>query len=655
MDGSERMTRRTKNASCRGPLSLLLLLSFTIFTTEALIMLLLGHVEIGASVATFYGFEGTGKVTGTIEGLTDAFLLTVVIFPVLYLLVVRKLDRQNQRLADSEARLEERVVQRTQEIQQLNKDLQSQNERFGAVLENMSQGLCMFDGDQRLLVCNRRYETLYDLPSDLAVPGTELCKILEHRVVNGIFGEEGPDEYLRERFEWAARRERSIRVQHLNDGRTIQITHQPLPDGGWLDTHEDVTELAGVQTTVQRQKEELHQILRSVPRAVITADKNGVIRTFNPAAEQTFGYSADEAIGRNVSLLMPEKDRSRHDGHLRSYLDTGLSRFIDIGPRRLVGCRKDGSEFPMELALGVAGEGDGIMFLAVAKDIAEELEAENKLKEHRDELQAEVDQATAMLKSKARELERSLAKEKAVNEQQRQFITTASHEFRTPLAIIDSSVQRLLRQKDKISPEILEGRTRKIRAAVKTMTNLMESTLAAAQMEGGKVELKIAQCNLRAILLEVCMHQLELNENHKIVCDLKDLPDNIRGDSAALERVFVNLLSNAVKYSPDGPDITVRGWSDGNDALVSVQDQGLGIDEDELPQMFSRFFRATTSSGIPGTGIGLNLVKALVELHDGSIDLESRKGKGSTFTVRLPIDGPSAGQQETKQIVMDAA
>ena len=108
-------------------------------------------------------------------------------------------------------------------------------------------------------------------------------------------------------------------------------------------------------------------------------------------------------------------------------------------------------------------------------------------------------------------------------------------------------------------------------------------------------------------------------------------------------------MSNSIKYSLAGSEITVRGRQDGDDVFVSVQDQGRGIDEDDLPKVFTRFFRAKTSTGIAGTGIGLNLVKTLVEMHSGSIDVESEKGKGSTFTVRLPVSGPlQRAESDTK-------
>ena len=530
--------------------------------------------------------------------------------------------------------------------------LTDQNERFDAALANMSQGLCMFDGEQRLIVCNKRYASLYGLSPEQVKPGTTLEEIVEDRIANGLYACTSRETYRSERQNWANCGENKSKIQEFSDGRSIAVSRQPMAGGGWVTTHEDVTEITRAQQVVQRQKEELDQILLNVPRAVVTADKNGIIRIFNPAAEQTFGYAEAEAVGCNVSMLMPEGQQKHHDGYMRSYAETGMSKFISSGPRRLIGRHKDGSEFPMELALGVVGQGKDTGFIGVAKDITEELKAENQLIEHRDLLQKEVDLATVELRSKAEELTQALVKEKELNELQRQFVTMASHEFRTPLTIIDGAAQRLMRRADKgcLSPEDAAQRVEKIRAAVRRMTRLMESTLTAARMQEGKIKIEINPCDIGKVVREVCERQQEVAENHVISCDLVDLPETIQADTGCLEQVLTNLLSNAVKYAPDAPDIEVKARREGHQVSISVRDHGIGIDQEDLSRVGERFFRAKTSTGIAGTGIGLNLVKTLVEMHGGSIDVQSEKGQGSTFTLQLPVAGPDRKQPKNTRV-----
>ena len=132
-----------------------------------------------------------------------------------------------------------------------------------------------------------------------------------------------------------------------------------------------------------------------------------------------------------------------------------------------------------------------------------------------------------------------------------------------------------------------------------------------------------------------------MSSDHSIVCDLYGLPASIKADPAALDRMLTNLLSNAVKYSPDKPDIHVRAYGEGDKIVIQVRDSGVGIDENDLPKMFARFFRAKTATGIQGTGIGLNFTKKLVELHEGEITVQSKPAEGTTFTITLPVDGPA--------------
>lgn len=272
--------------------------------------------------------------------------------------------------------------------------------------------------------------------------------------------------------------------------------------------------------------------------------------------------------------------------------------------------------------------------------------AEVEITRHRDELQERVETATRDLKSKAEELKGALAREKQLNEQQRQFVSMASHEFRTPLAIIDTAAQRLKRCADnnKMSVEDTGRRVGKIRASVQRMTRLMESTLSTARMQEGNISINVAGCNIRWLVEECCSHHREIASSHVINCHIDDLPDTVQADAGALEQVLANLLSNAVKYAPDAPEIDVTARTEADHVVISVRDYGVGIDAEEQGKIGERFFRASTSSGIAGTGIGLNLVKTLVELHDGQFSFISENGAGSTFTIRLPIAGPAKAQ-----------
>ena len=270
------------------------------------------------------------------------------------------------------------------------------------------------------------------------------------------------------------------------------------------------------------------------------------------------------------------------------------------------------------------------------------------LRDHRDQLQQMVDAATEDLKDKAEELRVALESEQQVNAQQRQFVLMASHEFRTPLAIIDSAAQRLKRRagKNNVSAEDAVERSERISGAVQRMTRLIDSTLSAFRMQEGSLKIELGSCDIAKLITEVSERQQEISAKHVISRNLDGLPASITADAGALELVLGNLLSNAVKYSPDGGSIEVEARQDGDHVLIAVRDQGIGIDADEVAKIGTRYFRAKTASGIAGTGIGLNLVKNLMEHHEGSFGCRSVKGEGSTFTVRLPIAGPSRPKEQ---------
>lgn len=248
----------------------------------------------------------------------------------------------------------------------------------------------------------------------------------------------------------------------------------------------------------------------------------------------------------------------------------------------------------------------------------------------------DVERRLAEEKAEAAFLEQSLTREKDLNSQQRSFVSLVSHEFRTPLAIIDGQAQRLIRRGDKATGDQRTTALEKMRGAVTRLTGLMESVLSSASLEAGSIAFDPAPMDLRALVRKACDGQQEISSNHQINMDIDALPESCLGDSKLLHQIVTNLLSNAVKYSPEADHVDVTGRSTDDCLEIAVRDFGVGIPKDELPKLCQRFFRASTSTGIQGTGIGLNLVKALVEMHGGVMEITSIEGEGSTFTVKLP-------------------
>jgi PAS domain S-box-containing protein len=249
---------------------------------------------------------------------------------------------------------------------------------------------------------------------------------------------------------------------------------------------------------------------------------------------------------------------------------------------------------------------------------------------------------TALRRQEER-LAEALEREREIVAQQKRFIAVAAHEFRTPLTIIDGAAQRLARNADAIAPGDLRERVERIRRAVARMGQLIDTTLNSARLDAGMIEMNAVVVDVAA-LVSACAHRLgSVAAGFDLRVEGAREPLSVLGDHRLLDQVFTNLLSNAIKYSGDGRRVDVTLARGVDDVRVEIRDYGIGVPEAELPKLFTRFFRATTAKGLPGTGIGLNLVKELVALHGGEVRVRSKVGAGSTFIVTLPLAAETDG------------
>jgi two-component system OmpR family sensor kinase len=240
-----------------------------------------------------------------------------------------------------------------------------------------------------------------------------------------------------------------------------------------------------------------------------------------------------------------------------------------------------------------------------------------------------------------------LAQEQRLALLQRNFVSMASHEFRTPLTIIDGHARRLSKMKASIGSAEIDERAGKIRAAVLRLTHLIDNLLNSGRVIDGGTELYFqpAAMDVAALLHEVCQLHREMVPSAQIVERFAaSTPLPIAGDTKLLFQVFSNLLSNAIKYSPAGGAIEVEAAVVGDAVSVTVADHGIGIPAADLDRLFERYHRGSNVSGIVGTGVGLYLVKLAVDLHGGRLEVQSKEGEGSRFCVTLPVKLASAGE-----------
>ena len=393
----------------------------------------------------------------------------------------------------------------------------------------------------------------------------------------------------------------------------------------------------------------LEAVISTALDGIITINVSGRIESANPAALELFGYSTEELIGKNIRILMPEPDRSQHDGYMQRYMDTGEKRIIGIG-REVIGRRKNGEQFPFQLSVSEVQLGQKKIFTGIIHDLSEVKRAqeeiirinstlEEKVEERTNELESVVNQlltANRQLEEKEEKLRQSLAKEKELNDLKSRFVSTASHEFRTPLSTILSSAALIEKYPDAEQQGKRTRHTQRIQDSVKHLTSILNDFLSISKLEEGGLEVNLKEHSLDFLLQKVKEQVSDLHEGQKdIRLTVKAKNSLIVTDGQILSNILINLLSNAIKYCPKGIIEVAVEESDEN-WTFSVKDEGMGIPKSEQKHLFKRFFRASNATHIQGTGLGLNIVAQYVKQLEGKIYFTSRENVETQFFVELP-------------------
>ncbi|CAD0218210.1 PAS domain-containing sensor histidine kinase [Chryseobacterium sp. JV274] len=387
----------------------------------------------------------------------------------------------------------------------------------------------------------------------------------------------------------------------------------------------------------------LQAIIETAIDGIITIDDRGRIESLNPSALKIFGYKEQELIGKNISVLMPEPDRSRHDGYLLNYQTTGEKKIIGKG-REVKGLRKDGTQFPFRLAVSEVQFQERIIYTGFIHDLSKEKEAEEFLKNYTLELEELVENRTKSLKKMLHELEEakeeanvSLEKEKELNRMKSRFVSMASHEFRTPLSSMQLSViliEKYLQVSDSLQ---IVKHLHKIKTAIGSLNGILNDFLSLEKLEAGMVHPNHCLFDVIRFSEELTEEmQLITKEDQIIIYQHTGSESEINLDQNLLKNCLMNLMSNAIKYSGEHTLIEFSTEIKENQYVFSVKDNGIGIPEDDHSALFQPFFRAHNTGNIPGTGLGLNIVQRYVSLMDGKIYFESTFGKGTEFTLSFP-------------------
>jgi two-component system sensor kinase FixL len=380
--------------------------------------------------------------------------------------------------------------------------------------------------------------------------------------------------------------------------------------GGLL--HRTRAEWASTTAALQRREAHLQSVLDTVPDASIVIDSRGTMTSFNRAAVRQFGYRPEEVLGQNVRMLMPSPYSEQHDGYLRRYMETGEKRIIGVD-RVVVGRRKDGSTFPMTLAVGETRTGDDVYFTGFVRDLTERQESEARLQEAQNELVR-------------------LARLNELGE----MASTLAHELNQPLASIANYVQgctRLLAQIPGAPAEMMRGALQEaakqsLRAG-DIIRHLREFTTR------GETEKRPE--DIKRLIEEAGALALVGSREHGVRTEFAFAPDNalVLADRVQIQQVLTNLMRNAIEAMRDSPErkLVVRTHIEADQMCVDVLDTGPGIAEEVADRLFQPF--VTTKAG--GMGIGLSISRRIIQSHGGDLSYRRNEAGGSTFSFVLPI------------------
>lgn len=390
---------------------------------------------------------------------------------------------------------------------------------------------------------------------------------------------------------------------------------------------------------------------------IIISNLDGVIERANPFATRMFGYDADELNGKMIEVLIPAHIREKHVTYRQNYNKNPHPRGMGSN-LNLKAVKKNGDQFPVEVSLTFFDADGRKQIVSFINDTTVRKKAEDNLVKLTEELETKVTDRTKELSDALLELSHTneglqqemeqrkkieaqirgmLEKEKELNELKSRFVSMASHEFRTPLGGILTSISLIAKYTKTEDEPKRQKHIQIIKKSVKNLTNILNDFLSLDKLEQGKVSSRPTEFEF-VEFIQSFADDVKETSNHTLELVIKKKEILINQDKEMIRNVLTNLLSNAIKYSPEESTITVRVDSTIANLEVEIEDQGMGIPEKDQKHLFERFFRAQNVTNLQGTGLGLNIVKRYLDLLGGTIDYESIVNKGTTFKISLPLE-----------------
>jgi PAS domain S-box-containing protein len=382
-------------------------------------------------------------------------------------------------------------------------------------------------------------------------------------------------------------------------------------------------------------------LLEAAPYAIFEVDRDGTIVLLNAAAEAMFGYQREELLGQLIEILVPESLRHRHNDHRDRYAEHATTRPMGIG-LELFARRKNGAEFPVEISLSPIRSADGSRVMAIVRDITDRKQAQARIDAVHQQFAAELAATNQRLEVQNRELDRA-------NRLKSEFLASMSHELRTPLHTIIGFSDLLAEElKGALNADQKRFVTH-IQRDSRHLLELINDVLDLSKIEAGRLELHSELFRPADAITQTIAGVRPLANNKAIsIVEDADRSVQITADPVRFKEIISNLVTNAIKFTPEGGRITVECHDRSQYAMFAVTDTGIGIPASEQQAIFDKFYQlGSTTRGVrEGTGLGLAITKSLVEMHGGTISVESTPGEGSRFEFLLPHAGPQAAPGE---------
>ncbi len=424
----------------------------------------------------------------------------------------------------------------------------------------------------------------------------------------------------------------TVRVRKDGVRLDVSVTVSPIFDeagrvAAASSISRDVTRRKQAEEKLRESEARFRAISESANDAIISADEAGKIANWNPSAERMFGYTKAEAHGQLLALILPDRYIGEHQAAMERVQAGGEKRIIGKTVER-EGRRKDNSEFPLEISVSEWQVGDKKYYSSIIRDITERKQADDMINKYANELEVRVEERTAELVH--------------ANRVKDEFLANMSHELRTPLnSILGFSETLLEGTRGTLTARQIEA-VEYVSSSGRHLLGLINDILDLSKIEANKFEIhpEITVVN------DICMSSLsfirQIAQKKMIDVEYVRQPeaDLILADPRRLKQILVNLLSNAVKFTPEMGKVRLEVRADSALGMMQfiVSDSGIGIAMDDVKKLFKPFVQLDSglSRQYEGTGLGLMLVKSLVELHGGKIDVESEVGSGSRFIISLP-------------------